>query len=252
MSTLFDTGKVRTEHVATPYGTAEISLGELGSTRIAFLARHGAAHSIAPHLINCRANIWGLASLGVRAIISSTAVGGLSQAHPVDSLVLTDQYLNFTQARPDTFFDGDSVHHLPSAEPFCPTLHAHAVAALGDNALPSGTVAVIQGPRFSTRAESRWLRGCGADMVNMTLYPEVPLASELNLGTVNLAYVTDSDATADADAVSADSVFARLASAKPRILSAIEALANAIPEDYRAAELIDPEAVNSVLRRQQP
>ena len=236
--------------VTTPYGDVKVTVGELAGKRIAFLPRHGSGHSLAPHRINYRANIWALASLGVRAIISSAAVGGLSATHPVDSLVLTDQYIDRTHGRDDTFFDEDSVQHLPSADPFCPILHALAIEACGATVLHRGTVAVVQGPRFSTRAESDWLKAAGADLVNMTLYPEVPLASELNIGTVNLAYVTDTDAKPEGEPVSAGAVFARLRDARPRIISAISAIASAIPEGYHAAPLIDQEAVRAVLNRE--
>jgi 5'-methylthioadenosine phosphorylase len=119
----------------------------------------------------------------------------------------------------------------------------------------SGTVVVIQGPRFSTRAESLWFRQAGAHIVNMTQYPEVVLASELNIGTVNLSFVTDADAGLaplpgeQGNAVTAEVVFARLREAQPRIVRAIEAVIRAIPDDYRGHPLIDPEAVASVLAR---
>ena len=125
---------------------------------MAFLTRHGAGHTVGPRHINYRANIWALASVGVRAIVSSAAVGGLTPDYPLGSLVLTDQYIDRTWGRDDTFYDRDSVQHLPSADPFCPTLHAIAVEALGDEVIPAGTVVVVQGPRFSTRAESLWFR----------------------------------------------------------------------------------------------
>ena len=235
--------------VATPYGTATVSLGQVGGTDVAFLPRHGAGHSVSPHLINYRANIWALASLGVKAIVSSAAVGGVSPDYPAGTLVLTDQYIDRTSGRADTFYDRGSVQHLPSADPFCPALHEAAVRALGDSAAPSGTVVVIQGPRFSTRAESEWFRAAGAHTVNMTLYPEVPLASELNIGTINLSFVTDADAAPADQAVSAELVFARFAEAQPRIIAAIHLLVAAIPDDYEGRELMDPAEVAAVLAR---
>jgi len=237
------------ETVATPYGDATVTIGELGGTSVAFLPRHGSGHTVSPHLINYRANIWALASLGVRAIVSSAAVGAVSPDYPPGTLVLTDQYVDRTSGRADTFYDGGSVQHLPSADPFCPVLHEVAVRALGDDAAPSGTVVVIQGPRFSTRAESTWFRAAGAHTVNMTLYPEVPLASELNIGTINVSYVTDADAAPADERVSAELVFERFAEAQPRILAAIRALVAAIPDDYPGRELIDPAEVAAVLAR---
>jgi len=235
--------------VKTPYGAVTVSVGELAGRAVAFLPRHGTDHSVAPHLVNYRANIWALASLGVRAIISSAAVGGVSPDVPIGSLVLTDQYIDRTHGRADTFYDRGSVQHLGSAEPFCPRLHEVAIGALGDGVRHEGTVVVIQGPRFSTRAESQWFAAAGADIVNMTLYPEVPLASELNIGTVNLAFVTDSDAAPSDEELTADLVFARLRAAQPRIVAAIAAIVAAIPTDYDGRQLIAPDEVAAVLAR---
>jgi len=265
---LLDPATSTSHRIETPFGptSSEVTVGELAGRRVAFLTRHGADHSVAPHLIDYRANVWALASLGVTAIVSSSAVGGVSPDYPPGSLVLTDQLLDRTWGRPDTFFDAGVVQHLSAADPFDPELHARAAAALvelegGDRADPagplrtSGTVVVIQGPRFSTRAESLWFRQAGAHIVNMTQYPEVVLASELNIGTVNLSFVTDADAGLaplpgeQGDAVTAELVFARLREAQPRIVRAIEAVIRAIPSDYRGRPLIDRDAVASVLAR---
>lgn len=258
---LFDPASSTSRRVLTPYGPAEVTIGELGGRTVAFLTRHGTDHSVAPHLINYRANIWALASLGVRAILSSAAVGGVSPDYPPGSLVLTDQFIDRTYGRADTFFDRGSVQHLAAADPFCPELHrvaADALEAAGESVVPSGTVVVIQGPRFSTRAESLWFRAAGAHTVNMTLYPEVPLAAELNIGTVNLSFVTDGDAglaplpgaEATGDELSAELVFARLAEAQPRIIAAIETIIRALPDDYAPRELIAPAEVAAVLARE--
>lgn len=284
---LFDPATSTVQRVETPYGPAEVTIGELGGRTVAFLTRHGTDHSVAPHLINYRANIWALASLGVTAILSSAAVGGVHPDFPPGTLVLTDQFIDRTYGRADTFYDRGSVQHLAAADPFCPTLHAVAAAALdaaGERVATSGTVVVIQGPRFSTRAESLWFRAAGAHTVNMTLYPEVPLAAELNIGTVNISFVTDSDAglapvatasgsadaalgassgsgpgdTADAgraasgepaEELSAELVFARLAAAQPRIIAAIETIIRALPSHYSPRELVAPAEVAAVLSR---
>ncbi len=235
--------------VDTPYGPASVTVGSLGGRDVAFLPRHGGGHSVAPHQINYRANIWALASLGVTAIVSTAAVGGVNPDYPAGTLVLTDQYLDRTNGRADTFYDDGPVLHLPSADPFCPALHTAAVDALGDTARDSGTVVVIQGPRFSTRAESQWFRAAGADIVNMTLYPEVPLAAELNIGTINLAFVTDADAAPADEALSAELVFARFAEAQPRIIAALHLLVAAIPDDYEGRQLMNPTDVARVLAK---
>lgn len=244
---LFDNPETRM--IATPYGSVQVSLGRLGDRDVAFLPRHGAGHTVSPHLINYRANIWALASLGVTAIVSTSAVGGVSPDYPAGTLVLTDQYIDRTSGRADTFYDAGSVQHLPSADPFCPVLHEAAVRALGDSAAPSGTVVVIQGPRFSTRAESQWYRAAGVHTVNMTLYPEVPLAAELNMGTINISFVTDTDAAPADEALSAELVFARFAEAQPRIIAALHLVVAAIPDDYEGRELMDPLEIAAVLAR---
>jgi 5'-methylthioadenosine phosphorylase len=250
---LFDDPESRA--VATPYGPAEVTLGDLGGRRVAFLTRHGRGHAHAPHLIRYRANIWALASLGVRAIVSTAAVGSINPRVPPESIVLPDQFLDRTWGRADTFYDTGSVQHLVAADPFCPELRKiarGALAASGENAIPTATVVVVQGPRFSTRAESRWFAASGGDLVNMTLVPEVPLAAELGIGTVNLSFVTDTDA-GDADSgeepVTAAQVFARLAAAQPRLVAALTAIVAAIPADYTPRALVDPAAVAAVLAR---
>jgi 5'-methylthioadenosine phosphorylase len=231
--------------VPTPFGPALVTVGDLGSRPVAFVARHGAGHTIAPHLINGRANLWALASLGVRAVVSTAAVGSLRPAFATESFAIADQLVDRTFGRADTYYDAGLVRHLPFAEPFCPVLRSLAIEALPD-AAPRATVAVIQGPRFSTAAESRILRDSGVDLVNMTLCPEVALAAEIGIGTVTICIVTDTDSGAsadDPDAVTAELVFRRLAEAKPRIAAAIERIVAAVPGDYRPRALIDDEAV---------
>lgn len=256
---LFDPTASDEHIIATPYGDVMVTLGELGGKRVAFLPRHGVGHSVAPHLINFRANIWALASIGVRSIVSSAAVGGVHENYPPGTLVLSDQFMDRTNGRPDTFYDRGSVQHLAAADPFCLTLQRIAATALREareSVVVGGTVVVIQGPRFSTRAESLWFRAAGAHTVNMTLYPEVPLAAELNMGTVNLAFVTDRDAGLSAAAsddpgldLSGALVFERLAAALPRIISAIETIVRAVPDDYAPRANIGAAAVAAVLAR---
>ncbi len=269
---LFDPNLSETRRIETPYGPTQVTIGELAERPAVFLTRHGVDHSVAPHLINYRANIWALKSLGVQVILSSSAVGGVTTDYAPGSLVLTDQFIDRTSGRPDTFFDEGSVQHLAAADPFAPVLHEiakNALRAAGETVHESGTVVVIQGPRFSTRAESLWFAASGAHTVNMTMYPEVVLAAELNIDTVNLSYVTDSDAglspaarttdslsdlgpaeqTADADAVSHALVLQRLIEAQPRIIAAIETIVRAIPTDFVSRESIGSAAVDAVLHR---
>lgn len=245
---LFDASSSETRRVPTPYGDVQLTRGELGGRDAIFLPRHGSGHSVAPHLIPYRANLWALAASGVTAIVSTAAVGSVDPEYPVGTLALPDQYLDRTRGRVDTFFDEGSVQHLPSADPFCPELREIAGRVAGADRA-AATVAVIPGPRFSTRAESLALRQAGAHLVNMTLYPEVPLAAELTIGTVTLAIVTDADADAAEEPVTAEVVFARLRDARPRLVAAIESIVSAIPPGYRARDLIATEAVAEVLAR---
>jgi 5'-methylthioadenosine phosphorylase len=246
--TLLD--EAQTLDLPTPYGSARVTIGEFAGREVAFLTRHGADHASAPHLIRYRAHIWALASLGVRAIVSSSAVGGLSPDLPPGSFALPDQFIDRTWGRADTFYDEGSVQHLGAADPFDEHLRSLARAALPE-AAPTATAVVIQGPRFSTRAESEWFRAAGGDIVNMTMCPEVPLASELGIGTVNISFVTDSDAAVvpDGEEVSAELVFRRLREAQPRIVAAIHGIVERIPADFAPRALIDADAVAEVLAR---
>lgn len=254
---LFDPTLSTAHEIATPYGTVTVTVGELADRPVAFITRHGSDHSVPPHLINYRANVWALASLGVKVILSSSAVGGIDEGCPPGTIVLTDQFIDRTWGRPDTFYDRGSVQHLPAADPFDPTLHTLAAAALtagGETFVDHGTVVVIQGPRFSTRAESQWFRSIGATTVNMTMYPEVVLASELNIATVNLSFVTDTDAGLAADSDSGDEVshqlvLKRLLDAQPRIIAAIETIVRALPDGFSGAEFIPASAVDAVMAR---
>ncbi|MBW4033593.1 MAG: MTAP family purine nucleoside phosphorylase [Acidobacteria bacterium] len=259
---LLDPATSSSRRIDTPYGPAAVTVGEFAGRDVAFLTRHGMDHSVAPHLIPYRANIWALGSLGVTALVSSSAVGGLTAAYPPGSLVLTDQFIDRTHGRADTFFDRGSVQHLAAADPFDPSLHRIARTALEAAEIPfrpSGTAVVIQGPRFSTRAESRMHAASGGHIINMTMCPEVPLAAELGIGTVNLAFVTDADAgvdpaelpdgTSDDDAVNHGLVLERLAAAQPRIIAAIETVIRAIPTDYPGLRLIPADEVAAVLAR---
>lgn len=253
---LIEPGSGERMPVSTPYGltSSDVMLGRFAGRHIAFLTRHGRGHTVPPHKINYRANMWALASLGVRAIVTTSAVGSVSASLAPGSFVVPDQLIDRTWGREDTYFDGSEVQHVPLADPYCPHLRAVAaesLTALGETFVAGGTTVVIQGPRFSTRAESHWFRAAGASIVNMTQYPEVALAAELNVGLVNLSFVTDTDAGSVADpvdaAVNAQRVFDRMAAAQPRILAAIEAIVGAVPLDYEPRSLVAPDAVARVL-----
>lgn len=244
---LFD-GPSETLEVATPFGDRVVlASGMLGARRVLFLPRHGADHSVPPRLIPARSMIWALASLGVRALISTAAVGSLNPTLPIGTIAVPDQLVDRTWGRADSYFDGSTVRHLPFSDPFGSRLRALALDSCPE-LVDGATVLVIQGPRFSTRAESIIHRAAGIDLVNMTLYPEAALAAELGIDMVALCVVTDVDSgETAADAVTAETVFARLAEARPRLISAIARIAASIPEDHVPRELIDREAVDAVL-----
>jgi 5'-methylthioadenosine phosphorylase len=260
---LFESGSADELRVPTPYGepSSPVTIGTMAGRRVAFLTRHGRDHSVAPHRINHRANLWALRSLGVRALLTSSAVGGLHPDYAPGTFVVTDQLIDRTWGREQSFFD-DDVQHLSFADPFDPALRAAAIDALGRLGVPArttGTCVVIQGPRFSTRAESRAHRADGGHTINMTLCPEVQLAAELGIGTVNLSYVTDADAglspdelaagTVGESAVTAGSVFERLTAANTTIVRAIEAVVAGLPADYAPRELVPAAASAALLDR---
>lgn len=184
--------------VDTPYGAPSDTyfIGEIGGTRVAFLPRHGRRHQYPPHMINYRANVWGMKALGVTKIIGPCASGSLKKDVGLGHFVVCDQFVDRTSARRDTFYDGPIPTHVSAADPYCPTLRTALVDAgrdLGITMHEQGTVVVIQGPRFSTRAESRWFAGNGWDVINMTAYPEGYLARELELCYANVSLITDYD-----------------------------------------------------------
>ncbi|MDH6246289.1 S-methyl-5'-thioadenosine phosphorylase [Mycobacterium sp. OTB74] len=192
----------------TPYGppSAAITVGAIGGHEVAFLPRHGTGHEFSPHTVPYRANMWALRMLGVRRIFAPCAVGSLTAELGPGSVVVPDQLVDRTSGRADTYFDSSGIH-VGFADPYCPTLRAAAAAQPG--VTDGGTMVVIQGPRFSTRAESKWFASQGFTLVNMTGYPEAVLARELEICYAPIALVTDLDAGIEAGGgVTAVDVFA--------------------------------------------
>ncbi|MFC4494337.1 S-methyl-5'-thioadenosine phosphorylase [Streptomyces ovatisporus] len=196
--------------VDTPYGAPSDSLflGELAGRRVAFLPRHGRKHHLPPHRINYRANMWALRSAGVRQVLGPCAVGGLRQEYGPGTLLIPDQLVDRTKARVQTYFDGEAlpdgsvpnVVHLTFADPYCETGRQACLSAAredGWEAVDGGTLCVVEGPRFSTRAESHWHAAQGWSVVGMTGHPEAALARELGLCYASLTLVTDLDAGAE-------------------------------------------------------
>jgi 5'-methylthioadenosine phosphorylase len=201
ITTIFGERAARVHRVATPWGapSAPVEEGEVGGVRVLFLSRHGVGHTIPPHRINYRANIDALRSLGADAIVTVSSVGSLREELAPGSFVLPSQFVDFTKLRPTTFFDGGRVYHVSVADPFCPDLLATARTVGSEVGIPFAegkTYVCVEGPRFSTRAESAFFRSF-ADIIGMTLVPEATLARERAICYACLAMVTDYDVWAD-------------------------------------------------------
>jgi 5'-methylthioadenosine phosphorylase len=224
--------EIKDVKVSTPYGPTSpfLSIGKFKGTNIAFIPRHGRDHSIAPHKINYRANIFALKELGVERIIAVSSVGSLREDLKPGEFVFPDQFIDRTKNRPDTFFEGARVAHISAADPICPQLLGLLSGVAKKNSIIShkgATYVCIEGPRFSTRSESKLFRQWGADIVGMTLYPECILAREAQICYVSISMVTDYDVWAGKP-VSAEEVSTvmgkNIASAKKLLLSALEML----------------------------
>lgn len=233
--------------VDTPFGptSSPVSVGLVAGQAVAFIARHGREHGYVAHRVPYRANVWALHSMGVRSIIAPCSVGSLQpHIHP-GQLVVIDQLVDRTWGRPDTFHDvggphlepgsRESVVHQTFGEPFDATIRRALLDAgrrTGADMVDGGTMVVINGPRFSTRAESAWFRAMGWHVVNMTGYPEAVLAAELGLRYASVALVTDYDAGVDGHApVTMEEVFAMIASNVSRMKDVI---VDAVAHDWEA------------------
>ncbi|MBP2644776.1 MAG: S-methyl-5-thioinosine phosphorylase [Firmicutes bacterium] len=187
---------IREDTVVTPYGDVKYKVGEFKGKPVAFIPRHGSAHSIPPHLINYRANIWALKKLGVTNIIASTAVGSLNPDMGGGDFVFIDQFLDFTKSRVNTFYNGEGrqVVHVDVTQPYCPNLREtllKAAEGLGIKAHAKGTYVCAEGPRFETPAEIKAFRQLGGDVVGMTNVPEVVLAREAEICYATVSMVTN-------------------------------------------------------------
>jgi 5'-methylthioadenosine phosphorylase len=184
--------------IETPYGppSDSVIIGTVAGRKVAFLPRHGRDHRFPPHMINYRANVWAMKSLGVAWLLGPCAAGSLQANVAPGHFVVTDQYVDRTNARKDTFFEGPIATHIAMAQPFCPVMRQLAIDAAASKGItchPTGTIVVINGPRFSTKAESRWFAGQGWEVINMTNYPENVLAREAEMSYCNIALITDYD-----------------------------------------------------------
>ncbi|MDD5163811.1 MAG: S-methyl-5'-thioadenosine phosphorylase [Candidatus ainarchaeum sp.] len=186
------------KEIDTPFGkpSDKIVLGKIEKIDVAIVSRHGKKHSINPTNVPYKANIWALKQLGCTHILASTACGSLREKIKPGSIVFPDQFIDWTKKRGYTFFDSEKVMHIPMADPFCPDLRkilAKTAKELKLRFHPKGTIITIEGPRFSTRAESKMFRMLGADIINMSTVPEVILARELGMCYQTIAMATDYD-----------------------------------------------------------
>ena len=232
---------VREIKVDTPYGPPSDSffLASIAGREVAFLPRHGRRHTIPPHRINYRANVWAMRSLGVKAVISPCAAGSLQIHVKPGDFVVCDQLVDRTRGRIDTFYDGPIVTHLSSAEIYDPVLRQLAIDTIRDHGIPlheRGTIVIIQGPRFSTKAESKWFSDAGWEVISMTQYPEAWLCRELGMAVVNIALITDYDAGIHegTEAVDAQSVVEVFAQNAERIRKVVLDLIGRFPADLEA------------------
>ena len=223
--------------IDTPYGRPSdpLVVGEIGGKRVAFVPRHGRDHQFPPHKIPYRANLWALRTLGVRQVLAPTAVGSLTPSYGPGTLAVPDQLVNRTTSRIQTFYESGGAVHVEFADPYCPVGRAHAIAAAqatGWEPVKSGTLVVIEGPRFSTRAESRWYAAQGWTLIGMTGHPEAVLARELALCYTAIALVTDTDAgVEEGDGVTQEEVFRVFAANSARLREVVIRAIEALPLD---------------------
>ena len=241
---------VREVKVDTPYGAPSDSvfLATVAGRRVAFMPRHGRRHTIPPHKVNYRANVWAMRSLGVQAVISPCAAGSLQRHVEPGHFVVSDQFVDRTTGRADTFFDGPIVSHVSSAEIYDPTLRGIALDVIREHGITvhdGGTVVVIQGPRFSTKAESKWFSDAGWEVINMTQYPEAYLARELGLCYAGIALITDYDTGvegADHEPVTQEEVFGFFQRNVEQVRGLLFDLVGALPDkrSCRCADAVGP------------
>ena len=188
--------------IDTPYGKTSdsITIGEFNGRKVAFMPRHGKKHTIPPHLINYKANIWAFKELGVKRIIAPSAVGSLKEEFEPGNFALPTQFIDFTKSRKGTFSEDGRVIHISVADPFCPELQNIILDVANEQQVKihnDATYVCIEGPRFSTKAESKFFKSTGADIIGMTLVPECQLAREAQICYASISTVTDYDVWAE-------------------------------------------------------
>ncbi len=232
---------VREVAVDTPFGAPSdrLTIGTVAGRSVAFLPRHGKGHRYPPHRIPYQANLWALRSVGVRQVLAPSAVGSLMPGYGPGTLVIPDQVVDRTSGRPQTYYSDGGAVHVQFADPYCPVGRKVAVEAArlaGWEPVPSGTLAVIEGPRFSTRAESRWYAAQGWTIVGMTGLPEAALARELALCYTPLCLVTDTDAGVDVgEGVTHEEVLAVFAANVTRLRGLLFSVIENLPRERACA-----------------
>ena len=233
--------------IDTPFGAPSdpVTVGEVAGRRVAFLPRHGRDHRFPPHKIPYRANMWALRSLGVRRVLAPTAVGSLTVDYGPGTLAIPDQLVDRTRMREATYYD-EGACHVPFADPYCPSVRPVAIRTAeqqGWSPVDAATLVVIEGPRFSSRAESRWFAAQGWTLVGMTGHPEAVLARELALCYAPLALVTDTDAgVEEGEGVTQAEVFEVFAANVKRLRDLVAGIIAALPaerEDDLCAHALD-------------
>jgi 5'-methylthioadenosine phosphorylase len=223
--------------IDTPFGPPSdpLTIGTVAGRRVAFVPRHGRKHQFPPHRIPYRANLWALRSVGVRQVLAPAAVGSLTPSYGPGTIVVPDQLVDRTRGRVQTFYDRSGAVHVQFADPYCPVGRAHAVQAARQTGwvpAASGTLVVIEGPRFSTRAESQWYAAQGWTLISMTGHPEAVLARELALCYTTIALVTDTDAgIEEGEGVTQAEVFAVFGTNVARLRELILRLVAILPDD---------------------
>ena len=223
--------------VQTPFGPPSdpLTIGTIAGRSVAFLPRHGRDHRFPPHRIPYLANLWALRSVGVQQVLAPSAVGSLTAQYGPGTLVIPDQVVDRTSGRTQTYYADGGAVHVQFADPYCPAGRSAALSAAsaaGWAVVPSGTLVIIEGPRFSTRAESQWYAAQGWTIVGMTGHPEAVLARELALCYTPLCLVTDTDAgVAEGEGVTHDEVMRVFAANLTRLRSLLLAAVETLPDD---------------------
>ena len=234
---IYDSGVLQNSKeitIDTPYGKTSdsITIGEFNGKKIAFMPRHGKKHTIPPHMINYRANIWAFKELGVKRIVAPSAVGSLKENFQPGNFALPTQFLDFTKSRETSFSENGRVIHISVAEPFCPELQKAIIDSAENQDVilhENCTYVCIEGPRFSTKAESKFFKSTGADIIGMTLVPECQLAREAQICYVSVSTVTDYDVWAEKP-VTAKEVLETLSKNVEKTKELLKVLIDNIPE----------------------